>query len=128
MRWRALIAVAGLCSTLTAGVAGAAPAGASPLDDARAKAAALAQQVHSLEDQVEAASEAYAAVTAQLGAAVNRHLDAERELDDAQLQLQRSQSAAGDRVRALWQDGGEAGLLSSLFTATDLHPETRTLE
>jgi chromosome segregation ATPase len=93
VRWRALIAVAGLCSTLTAGVAGAAPAGASPLDDARAKAAALAQQVHSLEDQVEAASEAYAAVTAQLGAAVNRHLDAERELDDAQLQLQRSQSA-----------------------------------
>ena len=121
MRWRALIAVAGLCSTLTAGVAGATPAGASPLDDARAKAALLAQQVHSLEDQVEAASETYAAVTAQLGAAVNRHLDAERELDDAQLQLQRSQAAAGDRVRALWQDGGEAGLLSSLFTATDLH-------
>jgi cell wall-associated NlpC family hydrolase len=60
-------------------------------------------------------------VTAQLGAAVNRHLDAERELDDAQLQLQRSQTAAGSRVRALWQDGGEAGLLSSLFTATDLH-------
>ena len=107
--------------TLTAGVAGAAPAAGSPLDDARAKAAVLAQQVHSLEDQVEAASETYAAVTAQLGAAVNRRLDAERQLDDAQQQLQQSQAAAGDRVRALWQDGGEAGLLSSLFTATDLH-------
>jgi cell wall-associated NlpC family hydrolase len=120
-RWRARIALAGLCATLTAGVAGAAPAAGSPLDDARARASLLAQQVHSLEDQVEAASETYAAVTAQLGAAVNRHLDAERELDDTRLQLQRTQNAAGERVRALYQNGGEAGLLSSLFTANDLH-------
>jgi cell wall-associated NlpC family hydrolase len=124
-RWRARIALAGLCATLTAtltaGVAGATPAAGSSLDDARARASLLAQQVHSLEDQVEAASETYAAVTAQLGAAVNRHLDAERELDDTRLQLQRTQNAAGERVRALYQNGGEAGLLSSLFTANDLH-------
>lgn len=117
----AVAAVAGCSIALAATLTGSGPVAASPLDDARARAVLLAQQVHQLEDQVEAASEAYAAAQARLGEAVTRHLDAEQQLTVAQATLQRSRSQAGDRVRALWQSGGEAGLIASLFSARDLH-------
>jgi cell wall-associated NlpC family hydrolase len=106
-----------------AGVAGAlllpaGAAGADPLRDARARAAALARTVADLQTRAEVATERYDAVEAQLGDAVTARMLAQRDLDAAQGQTQADRDAAGARVRALYESGGATALLASVMEGT----------
>jgi cell wall-associated NlpC family hydrolase len=115
-RARRLAAVA----ACLAGVAGAitfppGSAGADPLADARARAAALARTVADLQIRAEVAIERYDAVEAQLGDAVTAQLLAQRDLEAAQSQTQADQDEAGARVRALYESGGTTALFASIL-------------
>ena len=103
-----------------AGVAGAVAlpptsAGADPLGDARARAAALARTVADLQTRAEVAIEHYDAVESQLGEAVTARMLAQRELEAAQSQTQSDQDVAGARVRALYESGGATALFASII-------------
>ncbi|HVU74077.1 MAG TPA: NlpC/P60 family protein [Mycobacteriales bacterium] len=94
-------------------------AAADPIGDARAQAAALAQQVHDLRIQAEQASEAYDAAEGQLQAAVSRHLTAQKEADAAQQAVADQVADAGARARALYENGGALGLYAQLLNTGD---------
>lgn len=95
-------------------------AAASPLDDARSRAAAVTAQVHRLQDHSEAAGERYAAANAELASSVSRYQEGARLLDAARSDLDRQRLRARTRVRALWEGGGTLGMLSGAFQAGDL--------
>ena len=94
-------------------------ASADPIGDAKAQAAALAQQVNALQIQAEQASEAYDAVEGQLQEAVTQHLTAQKAADDAQAAVAAQAADAGERVRALYENGGELGLYAQLLNTGD---------
>jgi peptidoglycan DL-endopeptidase CwlO len=107
-----------------AGIAGAitfpaGQAGADPLGDARARAAALARTVADLQTKAEVASERYDAVESQLGVAVTARMLAQRDLDAARTQTQADQDLTGARVRALYESGGAPALLASIMAGDD---------
>jgi peptidoglycan DL-endopeptidase CwlO len=115
-RVRRLTAVA----ACAAGIAGAlalpaGSAGADPLGDARARAAALARTVADLQTRAEVATERYDAVESQLGDAVTARMLAQRDLEAAQQQTQSDQDEAGAKVRALYESGGAPALIASVL-------------
>jgi hypothetical protein len=77
-----LVAVAAVTTSAVLAVPGGV-AGADPLHDAKARAAALAQTVDQLQTRAEVASERYDAVEAQLGQAVTARMLAQRDLEAA---------------------------------------------
>jgi peptidoglycan DL-endopeptidase CwlO len=115
--WRLAAVVAA-----TAAVASytAVPAGADPVGNARAKAAALAKTVQQLQTQTEVAAEHYDAIEAQLGAAVTAKLQSERDLDAARAGSDTVESVSADRVRALYESGGPTSLLATVLDGSDL--------
>ena len=114
------VAIAGiLSSTVCAGLLPGV-AGADPVADARAQAAALARQVSDLQTRVEVATEQYDAVESTLGAAVNDRMTAERDLDAANAQTTVDQSVLADRARALYESGGTTSLLATVLDGNDL--------
>ena len=121
---RRLTALAAATAGIAAAVAlPAGTAGADPLGDARARAAALAHTVADLQTRAEVATEHYDEVETQLGQAVTASMLAQRDLEAAQTQTQTDQDIAGARVRALYESGGAATLYASLLdgnSPTDL--------
>jgi len=107
---------------VTIAVVGAAGAGAaaSPLDDARSRAASLTVQVHRLQDESETAAERYAGATAELGTAVSRYQAGARRLDAARSDLDKQRTRSRLRVRAMWEGGGTLGMLSGALRSGDI--------
>ena len=95
-------------------------AGADPVGDARARAAALARTVQSLQDKAEVATEHYDALEAKLGAAVTARMLAQRDVDTAAQGSATAQAASEDRVRALYESGGPTTLLATVLDGSDL--------
>ena len=91
----------------------AVPAGADPVGDARARAAALAKTVQDLQTRAEVATERYDALEARLGQAVTARMLAERDAEAAQQGTAAAESVSEDRVRALYESGGPATLLAT---------------
>ena len=117
---RLLAAVAASAVGVAAAVAlPASSAGADPLGDARARAAALARTVADLQTRAEVATERYDAVETQLGAAVTARMLAQRDLEAAQTQTQADQDLAGARVRALYESGGAPALWATVMDGAD---------
>ena len=98
----------------------AAPAGADPVGDARARATALAKTVQDLQTRAEVATERYNALEAKLGAAVTARMLAERDVEDAQQGTAQAESMSEDRVRALYEAGGPTTLLATVLDGSDL--------
>jgi cell wall-associated NlpC family hydrolase len=92
---------------------------ASPVDDARATARALASRVQDLQVQAERATEAYDGAAGLLTAAVSRHLQAQRAAEDAQAAEVTQQRSAGERARALYESGGSLSLYANLLSSGD---------
>jgi cell wall-associated NlpC family hydrolase len=100
--------VAGLAVTGT-------PAHASPIGDARARAAQLRHQVDLLQQQAEIATEDYDAAYEELGQAVTAHLLAKRRVDAAREASGGADDAAERRVRALYMSGGVPALYAKVL-------------
>ena len=99
---------------------GSAPAGASPLGDAKARAAALRHQVDDLRHQAELATERYDEVYADLGKAVNDHIAAQRALDAAKEVSGETDDAKTRRARALYMAGGTSALYATVLQSGTL--------
>jgi cell wall-associated NlpC family hydrolase len=100
------------------------PAAATPVEDARARAALLARQVDALEIRSQQATESYHLAQDRLAAAISQHLLAERRLDSARARATNQRSDAGRRVRALWQSGGAPMFATTVLASSDLHDLT----
>jgi cell wall-associated NlpC family hydrolase len=96
------------------------PAGASPLGDAKARAARLRVQVDQLRQQAEIATEEYDAAYARLGQLVTAHLTAQRDLADAQSAVGVSDAQQSRRVRALYMAGGPPALYAQVLTSASI--------
>ena len=94
-------------------------AGADPLGDARARAAALAATVDHLQTEAELATERYDKAEALLGAAVNERLLAERQVERDQQSAAAATDLVTDRVRALYESGGRVSLLATVLDGSD---------
>jgi cell wall-associated NlpC family hydrolase len=95
------------------------PARADRLSDARTRAAALNQQVQSLQVRAEAATERYDALEAQLGQAVTERMLALRELDALRARTAVDRDQVGGRARALYMSGGAATLFATVLDSPD---------
>ncbi|HVA60825.1 MAG TPA: NlpC/P60 family protein [Mycobacteriales bacterium] len=91
-------------------------AAADPVGSAQSRAAALAAQVGRLQTQAEVAVEHYDEIETELGQAVTDHLLAQTELEQIQQQSRNGQSAFQDQIRALYQDGGQLGLMATVLS------------
>ncbi len=113
------LAAAGLvtCGLLVGGLP---TAHAGSLEDAKRQAAALRAKVEALQTQAEIATEDYDAAYAQLGAAVTRHLTAQRALGVAERAVGASDAVTGRRVRALYMSGGAAALYAHVLDSTTI--------
>ena len=117
-----------LAATLAAAAVGAstlfvlpaAPAGADPIGDARARAATLAKTVKDLQNRAEVATERYDALEAKLGAAVTARMLAQRDVDAAAAGTSVVEALSEDRVRALYESGGPTTLLATVLDGSDL--------
>ena len=114
-RTAAGLLLGGLVASGTLLVGGAATA--SPLGDAKARAAALRQQVDALQQQAEIATERYDETYAALGRAVNAHIEAQRSLDAAKDASVATDDQRARRARALYISGGTASLYASVLSA-----------
>jgi len=94
-------------------------AAADPLGDARARAASLAATVNRLQTQAEVATERYDAVETLLGDAVTEQLLAERAVEADQQVAQSAEDLISDRVRAIYESGGEATLFATVLSGDD---------
>jgi len=112
-RAAAALVLAGLAAALVPVTTGT--ASADPLGDARARATALRHQVEELRTKAEIATEDYDSAYARLGVAVTAHLNAERELAQAQESLGTRDDQAERRVRALYMYGGTAALYAHVL-------------
>jgi cell wall-associated NlpC family hydrolase len=124
---RCLLAAGVLRCLLAAGVLGTlllagapAPAGATPLGDARQRAAQLRTEVDALRQQAEIATEDYDAAYAQLGQAVTAHLTAEHDLEAARTAAGSTDDTAARRARALYTGGGITGLYAAVLDSTTI--------
>ena len=93
---------------------------ASPVGDAKARAAALRVAVDQLREQAEVATEDYNASYAQLGEAVTAHLSAQRDLDAAARASTVTDDQASRRVRALYMSGGVPALYAKVLDSTTI--------
>ena len=113
------LATVGAALALAAGLVAVpvAPAvAASPrLASAQARAAELRAAVDRLAISAESATEDYNAAGSDLAAVVTQHLMAQRQLEVAQAVADDRSDAAGDRMRALYEAGGNAALYASLL-------------
>jgi cell wall-associated NlpC family hydrolase len=112
------VAVSAVVAALTALLA--VPAGADPVGDARARAAAIATQVNDLQNKAEVAIEHYDSLQAQLGAAVTARMLAQRDLDAARAGSAADQQVSEDRVRALYEAGGPTTLWATVLDGSNL--------
>ena len=94
-------------------------AGADPLGDARARAAALTASVNRLQTQAELATEHYDKVESALGAAVTERLLAERQVEIDQQKATAAADLVDGRVRALYESGGRASLMATVLDGSD---------
>jgi len=94
-------------------------AGADPLGDARARAAALAASVDRLQTQAELATERYDKVESALGTAVTERLLAERQVEIDQQQATAAADLVDGRIRALYESGGQASLMATVLDGSD---------
>ena len=94
-------------------------AGADPLGDARARAAALAASVDRLQTQAELATERYDKVESALGAAVTERLLAERQVEVDQQKATVAADLVDGRARALYESGGRASLMATVLDGSD---------
>jgi cell wall-associated NlpC family hydrolase len=118
-RLAAALAAAGVGASVLFAVP-AAPAGADPIGDARARAATLATTVKDLQNRAEVATERYDALEAKLGAAVTARMLAQRDVDAAAAGSTVAQTVSEDRVRALYESGGPTTLLATVLDGSDL--------
>ena len=91
-------------------------ASGDPLDDARAKAAALRDTVARLQLQAEQASERYDAAEAQLADLVVRERAAQLRADAARSALDAAQATLVGRIRALYMAGGTLGMYATVLS------------
>ena len=112
--------LAAASAACAAAVTVAAPAGADPIGDARARAAVLAKQVQDLQNRAEVATERYDALEARLGAAVTARMLAQRDVDAAQQGTADAEAVSEDRVRALYESGGPTSLLATVLDGSNL--------
>ncbi|MFN2539206.1 MAG: NlpC/P60 family protein [Mycobacteriales bacterium] len=105
----------GLLASL--GVTAAPTAGASPLGDAKSRAAALRHQVDALREQAEIATERYDETYAALGKAVNAHIEAQRDLDTARQASGATDDRRARRARALYMSGGPGAIYASVLSS-----------
>jgi cell wall-associated NlpC family hydrolase len=118
----AVIASLALVSLAVLGVvlAAAAPAAsADPLGSAKAHAAALAATVTRLRTQAEVASQRYDGIESRLSQAVSSQLDAEQSLDAVTAHADAARADVSGRIQALYESGGDAGVLASVLTGQD---------
>jgi cell wall-associated NlpC family hydrolase len=113
---------------VSAGVGSAPTAGASPLGDARARAAQLRHQVDALRQQAEIATENYDATYAQLGQAVNDHIAAQRALDAATSAAGETDDRRALRARALYMSGGPSALYASVLSSGNISEVARRMQ
>jgi cell wall-associated NlpC family hydrolase len=117
-RWaRAAVTVLTAVAIVTTGSGLAA---ADPITDARARAAALAATVRTLQTRAEVAIERYDAVEARLGQAVTQRMLAQRAVDAAQETAGQHAAVSEDRVRALYEAGGPTSLLATVLDGSNL--------
>ena len=118
---RLLAAAAALAATAVV-VAGPLGSGATaaPSDDARTRAAALATQVHALQQQAEVATEDYDRAAGELATVVGGSVAARTTADAAAVAATVSRQEAGDRARVLYQSGGALGLYAGLLGSGDV--------
>ena len=100
-----------------AGVSLAPGAGASPLGDAKSRAAALRHQVDTLREQAEIATERYDETYSALGKAVNAHIEAQRDLDAAREAAGATDDRRALRARALYMSGGPGAIYASVLSS-----------
>ena len=108
----ALVAAALVTGLLSAGLPAAQ---ASPIGDAKKKAAQLRVKVDQLRKQAEIATEEYDGAYDELGQAVTAHLLAKQRLDEAKAASGGADSAAERRVRALYMSGGIPALYAKIL-------------
>jgi len=120
IRSRFTASLAALTAACAAALSIAVPAGADPVGDARARAAALAKTVQDLQTRAEVATERYDALEARLGAAVTARMLAQRDVEAAQQGTAAAESMSEDRVRALYEAGGPTSLLATVLDGSDL--------
>ena len=118
MKRLAQVAAAAVAVTMLQG--GLPVAHASPIGDARSRAAALRHQVDLLRQQAEVATEDYDAAYEQLGQAVTAHLMAKRALDQAKQASGGADDAAERRVRALYMSGGVPALYAKVLDSASI--------
>ena len=119
-RTRLAASLAAVIAGCAAALSLAVPAGADPVGDARARAAALSKTVQDLQTRAEVATERYDALEARLGEAVTARMLAERDVEAAQQGTADAQSMSEDRVRALYEAGGPTTLLATVLDGSDL--------
>ncbi|MCU1602667.1 MAG: hypothetical protein JWO22_3376, partial [Frankiales bacterium] len=117
-RWATGLLLGGLLAS--ASVQASPVASASPLGDARSRAAALRAQVDDLRTKAEIATEQYDETYAQLGQAVNAHIDAQRQLDAAKAASGASSDQKSLRARALYMSGGPTAIYATVLTSGSL--------
>jgi cell wall-associated NlpC family hydrolase len=110
-----LTAAAAAACALAALLSSPGTASADPIGDAQARAAELADTVDALETRAEIAIERYNAVQSELGQAVIRQSLAERQAEAGVSAADAAASAVTDHIRALYESGGQVGLLATVL-------------
>src|SRR4051812_45289655 len=111
-----LTAMAALCGAVLVGTSSPAQAAPStPADNAREKAHQLHQQLVKLQDETEQAAEDYNSAQSQLGQIVAAHLLAQRQLEDARMNVSSEDLEQAATVRSLYRTGGAGGVYGPGF-------------
>lgn len=118
-RARNLTALIVLSATVGA-TAVATHAHADPLQDAKAKAAALAKTVDRLNTQAEIAAERYDKIQAKLNRAVADRGKADQALNAVQARAAAAQQSSTERARALYESGGASAMLTAVLDGGSL--------
>jgi len=115
---RASAALVGVAVTVV--TSGVVPhAAATPLGDAKARAAALTKTVDRLRNSSEVAIERYDKAESDLMRAVAARGQADQQLSAMQASAAAAQQAVTDRARALYESGGDSTIFASLLSGQD---------
>lgn len=90
-------------------------ASADSLSNAKARAAALAREVHVLDNRAEIATQRYDAIEARLAGAVNGALTSDRKVEALHQQVSATQQQIYQRVQALYASAGDLGTFAQLL-------------
>src|SRR4051812_6996496 len=112
----------GLAALGAAGIAfSLAPAAhAESTGDAQAKARALLDQVHRLQEQVKRAEARYDAALGGVAASVTAAIQTDEASDDAAAQTAAAAAQLDDRIRGLYMSGGPLALYASALESGDI--------